>query len=247
MVLALAEARKDGRVRLVRINDNRTETLLGAIRANVAAGSSVTTDGWRGYNALPRAGYPHTRLAHPKNWTKTGRRSTPHADEVISASKRWLVGTYQKPARAHLPVYLAEFCFRREIRDPGARFEALLRALMASPVRTRTHAGCSSVRPRPRHRRCRLRDAAAVRPRPTERAGLRWPVPVHPGTRPGRGRRRGCQRLRPRGGEAWPAAVTGPARPGPRQAWLAHVAWDRAFGFGLRTPDGRQRGGSPPR
>jgi transposase-like protein len=139
MVLALAEARKDGRVRLVRINDNRTETLLGAIRANVAGGSSVTTDGWRGYHALPRAGYPHTRLAHPKNWTKTGQRSTPHADEVISASKRWLVGTYQKPARAHLPVYLAEFCFRREIRDPGARFEALLRALMASPVRTRTH------------------------------------------------------------------------------------------------------------
>ena len=24
--------------------------------------------------------------------------------------------------------------------------------------------------------------------------------------------------------------------------WLAHIAWDRAFGFGLRTPDGWQRG-----
>lgn len=138
MVLALAEARSGGRCRLLRIDDNTAPTLLAVIGALVAPGSLVRTDGHRAYERLPGAGFGHDRKPHTPGWEKRGERATPYADEVISASKRWLVETYQKPAREHLPAYLAEFCFRREIRDPAARFDALLRVLAAAPPRTRS-------------------------------------------------------------------------------------------------------------
>ncbi len=136
MVLVLAEARPGGRCRPVRVNDNTAKTLVDTIAANVEPGATIRTDGWRSYMSLPTAGFVHDRQTHQPGWTKTGNRSTPYADEAISASKRWLVGTYQKPAREHLPTYLAEFAFRREFRNLGERFDTLLRAMMAAPHRT---------------------------------------------------------------------------------------------------------------
>lgn len=156
MVLALAEARKDGRVRLVRIGDNTTTTLMQTIAAHIEPGSIVQTDGWRSYNALPRHGYQHVRKPHTPGWAKRGDRSTPYADEAISAAKRWLLATYNKPPREQLPTYLAEFAFRREIRDPGARFEALLRALLFSP-------------PTPRRIISSARDLPIIAPGPRKR------------------------------------------------------------------------------
>lgn len=148
MVLALAEARKDGRCRLVMIGDNSGSTLISAIGAHVAPDSTIQTDGWRSYNGLARAGYSHVRKPHTPGWAKRGERSTPYADELISASKRWLLATYNKQPREHLPAYLAEFAFRREFRDPGERFAVLLRSLLATPARTRRHMTRAADLPR---------------------------------------------------------------------------------------------------
>lgn len=64
----------------------------------------------------------------------------------ISAAKRWLLATYNKPPRAQLSTYLAEFAFRREIRDPGARFETLFRALLlSSPTPHRVISGARDL------------------------------------------------------------------------------------------------------
>ena len=150
MVLALAEARPGGRCRLVRVNDNTAKTLTAAIASVVEPGATLRTDGWRAYMSLTTSGFAHDRRTHPPGWTKSQNRSTPYADEVISASKRWLVQTYQKPAREHLPSYLAEFAFRREFRDLSVRFDMLLRALMAAPPRTaRAMAGAADLPPVP--------------------------------------------------------------------------------------------------
>jgi hypothetical protein len=37
---------------------------------------------------------------------------------------------WHEPTPDNLDAYLAEFCFRREYRDPGVAFEALLRGLV---------------------------------------------------------------------------------------------------------------------
>lgn len=137
MALALVEARQGGRCRLVRIDDNTTPTLLAVITASVAPGALLRTDGHRGYDSLPRHGFGHERKPHTPGCEKRGDRATPYADEVISATKRWLVEIYQKPAREHLPAYFAEFAFRREVRDPATRFDTLLRLLAAAAPRTR--------------------------------------------------------------------------------------------------------------
>lgn len=137
-VLVLAEARKDGRVRLLRISDNGRDTLGRHIVEHVATGSTIRTDGWQPYRVVTGLGYAHDRQPHMPGWVKAGLRSTPYADEAISAAKRWILATYQKPPREHLDAYLAEFAFRREFRDPGVRFETLLRSLMAATPATRS-------------------------------------------------------------------------------------------------------------
>lgn len=111
----------------------------------------------------PREGTQHARKPHTPGWAKRGDRSTPYADEAISAAKRWLLATYNKPPRAQLPTYFAEFAFRREIRDPGARFETLLRALLFSP-------------PTPRRVISGARDLPVIAPGPRRRAVKKRPA-----------------------------------------------------------------------
>ena len=148
MVLALVEAQPKGRLRFVRLADNRATTLVTAISALVAPGSTIRTDGWQAYESLARHGYSHDRKPHTPGWAKRGERSTPHADEAIGASKRWLLATYNKPPRDQLPTYLAEFSFRREFRDPAASFETLLLVLMTAQPSTQRRITYASNLPR---------------------------------------------------------------------------------------------------
>ena len=129
-VEVLAEAHRNGRVRMG-VVEGQTKTILTTfIAERVEPGSTIRTDGWKGYNGLESAGFAHERLVHPSGWVEGGERSTPYADEAISAAKRWILSTYNKPpAPERLDDYLAEFCFRREFRWPEHAFVALLRAL----------------------------------------------------------------------------------------------------------------------
>ena len=127
----LAEAREHGRVRMGVVAGQTMVILTPFIAARVEPGATIRTDGWKGYNGLKAAGFSHQRIVHRPGWAERGERSTPYADEAISAAKRWLLATYNKPPIAsNLDAYLTEFCFRREYREPGAAFEALLRALV---------------------------------------------------------------------------------------------------------------------
>ena len=131
-VEVLAEARRGGRVRMGVVPRQTMAILTPFVTARVEPGSTIRTDGWKGYNNLEKAGFTHERLVHRAGWVERGERSTPYADEAISAAKRWLLATYNKPpTSANLDLYLTEFCFRREFREPGAAFEDLLRGLVS--------------------------------------------------------------------------------------------------------------------
>ena len=61
IVVGAVEVRGEasGRVRLQVVPDVSARSLTGFVRTNVAAGAIMVTDGWGGYDPLPKQGYRH--------------------------------------------------------------------------------------------------------------------------------------------------------------------------------------------
>jgi transposase-like protein len=126
-----------GRIRLKHIPDATGETLEKAVAELIAPGSTVRTDGWRGYNGLSKKGFHHVIINHAKQ--EPGEDSTPLVHRIASLLKRWLLGTHQGAQHfSHLHYYLDEFTFRfnrRTSRSRGMLFYRLIQqALEVKPT-----------------------------------------------------------------------------------------------------------------
>jgi len=120
------EAGKEGmgRIRLSRVPDASSASLLPFIERNVQCGSRVRTDGWTGYAPVSAAGYDHV-VVESKDIVIT------HL--AISLLKRLLLGTYQGAVRAHqLDYYLDEFTFRFNRRTSASRGKLFYRLVQQS-------------------------------------------------------------------------------------------------------------------
>jgi len=111
-----------GRVRLAVIADYSADSLHAFLRAGVAPGAIVKTDGWSGYPGAQGLTHdPHTvgpMAAH---------LVLPWAHRVFANLKRWALGVYHGLRRPHLQAYLDEFAFRFNRRsDRHAAFRTLL-------------------------------------------------------------------------------------------------------------------------
>jgi transposase-like protein len=118
-----------GRIRMAVIDDACAPTLTGFVRDNVAAGSTVHTDAWKGYLPLGKLGYDHqprsqrAARAHGEDIDDI----LPRVHRVISNLKSWLQGTHRGVSGEHLQVYLDEYTFRfNRRRTPMAAFQTLL-------------------------------------------------------------------------------------------------------------------------
>ena len=114
-----------GRVRLRRIEDATEESLKDFIEAHIDKGSTLVTDGWKGYFNVKQWGYRHI--------VKIGETSVDvakqliHVHRVFSNLKAWLIGTHHGVSSKHLQAYLNEFTFRYNRRkNPQAAFLAVL-------------------------------------------------------------------------------------------------------------------------
>jgi transposase-like protein len=126
-----------GRIRLKHIPDASGPTLEKAIDEMVAPGSTIRTDGWRGYSQLKQKGYTHIVLVHDEQ--EPGEHPTPLVDRIASLLKRWLLGTHQGAQRfSHIQYYLDEYTFRfnrRKSRSRGLLFLRLIQqALLVDPI-----------------------------------------------------------------------------------------------------------------
>ncbi|MGI8419435.1 MAG: IS1595 family transposase [Candidatus Levyibacteriota bacterium] len=126
-----------GRIRFKHIPDASSKTLEVAVSELVAPGSTVRTDGWRGYNTLEKQGFIHTVVKHKVK--EPGEDSTPLVHRVASLLKRWLLGTHQGALNfSHLHYYLDEFTFRfnrRTSKSRGQLFYRLVQqALQVEPA-----------------------------------------------------------------------------------------------------------------
>ncbi|MDO9528873.1 MAG: IS1595 family transposase [Syntrophales bacterium] len=118
-----------GRVRMRCIPDLSGDSLLPFVQDVVAPESIVCTDGWRGYNGLPKCGYTRDMQVLSSSGDPA-HVSMPGVHRVASLVKRWILGTHQGSVLPnHLQSYLEEYTFRfnrRTSRSRGLVFRRLL-------------------------------------------------------------------------------------------------------------------------
>ena len=127
-----------GRVRMRHVPDASGDSLIPFVRDTVTAGAEVLTDGWGGYNDLPKHGYRRQKKVLSSSGDPA-HVSMPGVHRVAGLLKRWILGTHQGSFdSAHLQAYLEEFTFRfnrRTSRSRGLVFRRLLeQAVVTEPV-----------------------------------------------------------------------------------------------------------------
>jgi transposase-like protein len=114
-----------GRLRTRLVPDDTAASLVGFVSEVVEVGSTVITDGWTAYLALPEAGFIHERIVEGRG--EGFSNSVPHLHHTVGNLKAWLTGTHKGASRLHLAAYLDEFVFRHNRRtNLAAAFQTLL-------------------------------------------------------------------------------------------------------------------------
>ena len=123
-VVVLAEDKAQdgmGRVRLEPIQRASSEELSAVIERHVEPGSTVVTDGWKGYKQVGRRNYVH-ESRNVKQSGKKAHKSLPLSHLVASLLKRFIGGMLHGSWRRRwLPLLLAEFEFRLNRRRSERR------------------------------------------------------------------------------------------------------------------------------
>jgi transposase-like protein len=120
--------RTTGRARMA-VVPFRSNTLLAFLKQNVAAGSTIYTDGLKSFSGLEEAGFKHVPRSQPLRieLRKGAQSVVPLADRAVGNLQPWLIGTHHGVSRDQLQVYLDEFVFRHNRRrQPMAAFQTLL-------------------------------------------------------------------------------------------------------------------------
>jgi transposase-like protein len=134
-----------GRIRMHTIPDASSASLHGFIQEAIEPGSTVRSDGWRGYLGLD--GYVHDRQV--QSHQQEGEHLLPRVHRVISLLKRWLLGTHQGAiGQEHLDDYLNEFTFRFNRRKSKSRGKLFYR-LAQQAVQVGPAPFATLVKPQP--------------------------------------------------------------------------------------------------
>jgi transposase-like protein len=126
-----------GRVRSSIIPDASKKSLTKFIKENIEVGSTIITDGWKGYIGISKKGYQH--IVEEKTKMLDGQEVLPNVHRVASLLKRWLLGTHQNfIGEQYLSYYLDEYTFRynrRKSNSRGLHFKRLLeQAVQHEPI-----------------------------------------------------------------------------------------------------------------
>jgi len=116
-----------GRLRLRVVEGRDAKTLLVFVLESVAKGSTVRTDGWGGYDELPKLGYQHEPLVLSGD-PEMADAHLPMIHLVFSNLKTWILGTHHGAiGQHHLQAYLNEYVFRFNRRFyPMTAFNSVL-------------------------------------------------------------------------------------------------------------------------
>jgi transposase-like protein len=137
-----------GRIRMKRIPDASGGSLTAFMEEAIEPGSTVHTDGWKGYSAVGEKGYVH-EVTVVKAKLESASELLPHVHLVVSLLKRWILGTHQGAvSHEHLEFYLDEFTFRFNRRRSGNRgklfYRLVQQAVMVEPAPYKSMVRCST-------------------------------------------------------------------------------------------------------
>ena len=128
------KGRKIGRFRLHVIDDCSSDSLTAFINQNIAAGSHVVTDGWKGYNSIDADRYDHHQVFLSKSKDKYSALSGVHL--IASLIKRLIIGTFHgRFDPKYLQHYLNEYVFRfnrRKSISVGKKFMRIVQHVVSS-------------------------------------------------------------------------------------------------------------------
>lgn len=125
IVMGLVE--KDGEVRAGVIDNADRDTLQTIIREHVEPGSTVVTDGHRGYVRMH--GYDHQIVRHDRaEYVNAEGFSTNGVESFWALFKRQYHGTHHWISPKHMDAYVGEMAYRQNRRDlsKGERVNDLL-------------------------------------------------------------------------------------------------------------------------
>jgi transposase-like protein len=148
VVAAQEDGNGIGRIRMRRIPDASTESLMPFVQDAIATGSLVHTDGWLGYLPLEKNGYRH-RVTFVRGKRESASELMPRVHRVVSLLKRWLLGTHQGAvSHEHLDYYLDEFTFRFNRRTSRSRgklfFRLVQQAVAVEPAPYKSMVKCAA-------------------------------------------------------------------------------------------------------
>ena len=136
IVVAAVERKgeKLGRIRLKVIPNCSSDSLLAFINDNIEAGSTVSTDGWKGYYGLDDTMYNHYQVFQNRASAKDS--VLPGVHLIASLVKRMILGTHHGRFDPHyLQNYLDEYVFRfnrRNSKSIGKKFMRIVQQVVSS-------------------------------------------------------------------------------------------------------------------
>ena len=108
----LGMVERKGSVRVKTLPNRQAALVLPVVKQNVAKGSHIVTDEYRGYDKLYKLGYRHSNVKHGKNHHAWKGQNTNTIEGFWGQFKRSVRGTYHFVSPKHLPSYVNEFAFR---------------------------------------------------------------------------------------------------------------------------------------
>jgi transposase len=131
VVMGIVE--RDGKMRAGPIDDTTLVNLDHIVVQNVAPGSTVSTDEWRGYNTLVDRGFMHGRVNHSAEEWVRGIHHTNTLEGHWSLFKRAVRGTHVHISTKHAWKYVSEFTYGRNFRHSHRTMFYRLVAAFALP------------------------------------------------------------------------------------------------------------------
>ena len=122
--LSLNEWGKPQYVKMEVVDDLKSDTIVTFAELNIQAGSTISSDAYSSYRQLKKEGLDH----EPKAFNpKTDKEHLKWLHTIVSNAKAMSDGTFHGLDQKHLPLYLAEFCYRFNRRfNPNEIFNRLL-------------------------------------------------------------------------------------------------------------------------
>jgi transposase-like protein len=125
-ILVGIERRENGKIFLIPLPDRSAATLTRLIAQHVRQGSTIHTDGWRGYSDLSAMGYTHLVVNHSKTFKDSSTGACTNSAEGLNSGLKRRVPIRNRRAD-NIVEHLGEYVWRRQNSD--RLFDAFIDAL----------------------------------------------------------------------------------------------------------------------